>query len=212
MSTLVTLATLEHRRPAVETSRVDADYSNGAHPDRAVNTMDIDCRRCSYVDIDARSSQQRRALGDDLVSDGDLRRCDARHDRRRCHRSLRRCASEQSQPFSCRLRLDMVLDTAHAQLIAVAGHEIVAEQSAERLDAHHRASTCDVPIPRPTAARTTRHRDGVERCGCAAGRAGPAHRQEARPQTGRHAATPDRPDPPPRLPRRVGGEAVRRHR
>ena len=60
--------------------------------------------------------------------------------------------------------------------------------------------------------RTTRHRDGVERCGCAAGRAGSAHRQEARPQTGRHAAAPDRPDPPPRLPRRVGGEAVGRLR
>ncbi len=57
--------------------------------------------------------------------------------------------------------------------------------------------------------RTTRHRDGVERCGWAAGRAGPAHRQEARPQTGRHAATPHRPNPPPRLPRRVGGEAAR---
>ena len=57
-------------------------------------------------------------------------------------------------------------------------------------------------------SRTTRHRGGVERCGCAAGRAGPAHRQEARPQTGRHAATPHRPNPPSRLPRRVGGEAI----
>ena len=60
----------------------------------------------------------------------------------------------------------------------------------------------------PTTARTTRHRGGVERCGWAAGRAGPAHRQEARPQTGRHAATPHRPNPPPRLPRRVGGERL----
>ena len=65
---------------------------------------------------------------------------------------------------------------------------------------------------RSPAARTTRHRDGIERCGCAAGRTGSAHRQEARPQTGRHAAAPDRPDPPPRLPRRVGGEAARRDR
>ncbi len=60
--------------------------------------------------------------------------------------------------------------------------------------------------------RTTRDRGGVERCGCAAGRAGPAHRQEARPQTGRHAATPHRPNPPPWFPRRVGGEAVGRPR
>ena len=30
--------------------------------------------------------------------------------------------------------------------------------------------------------------------------------KEARPQTGRHAAAPDRPDPPPWLPRRVGGK------
>jgi type I restriction enzyme M protein len=47
-----------------------------------------------------------------------------------------------------------------------------------------------------TTHGTTRHRGGVERCGCAAGRAGAAHRQEARPQTGRHAATPHRPNPP----------------
>jgi type I restriction enzyme, S subunit len=32
-----------------------------------------------------------------------------------------------------------------------------------------------------------------------------AHRQEARPQAGRHAAAPHRPDPPPRLSRGVGG-------
>ena len=61
----------------------------------------------------------------------------------------------------------------------------------------------------PTASRTMRHRGGVERCGCADRRAGPAHRQEARPQTGRHAAAPHRPPTPLRLPRRVGGEAAR---
>ena len=70
-----------------------------------------------------------------------------------------------------------------------------------------RSSCASFPFPLPTS-RTTRHRGGVERCGCAAGRAGPAHRQEARPQAGRHAATPHRPDPPPRLPRGVGGEAA----
>ena len=82
---------------------------------------------------------------------------------------------------------------------------------AQRAVAHSTLASHDTD-PVPTAPRTTRHRDGVERCGCAAGRAGPAHRQEARPQTGRHAAAPHRPDPPPRLPRRVGGEAVRRRR
>ena len=51
-------------------------------------------------------------------------------------------------------------------------------------------------VPRPTLTRTTRHRGGAGGCGCAAGRAGEAHRQEARPQTGRHAATPHRPETP----------------
>ena len=49
---------------------------------------------------------------------------------------------------------------------------------------------------------------GAERCGCADRRAGPAHRQEARPQTGRHAAAAHRQATPPRFHRRVGGEAV----
>ena len=82
-------------------------------------------------------------------------------------------------------------------------------QRSSNLNQRHSRRIAD---PVPAAPRTTRHRDGVERCGCAAGRAGPAHRQEARPQAGRHAAAPHRPDPPPRLPRGVGGEAVGRHR
>ena len=40
------------------------------------------------------------------------------------------------------------------------------------------------------------------------GGTGPAHRQEARPQTGRHATAPDRPDPPPRLSWRMANEAA----
>src|SRR6266508_7032857 len=60
----------------------------------------------------------------------------------------------------------------------------------------------------PNTGRTTRHRGGIERCGCADRCAGPAHRQEARPQTGRHAAAPHRPKTPPRIPRRVRVEAV----
>src|SRR5205807_549742 len=60
-----------------------------------------------------------------------------------------------------------------------------------------------VIAPHSAQARTTRHRGGLERCGCAAERARPAHRQEVRPQAGCNAATPHRPDPPPRLPRSV---------
>ena len=54
-----------------------------------------------------------------------------------------------------------------------------------------------IAVPSPEESRTTCHRGDVERRGCAAGLAGPAHRQEARPQTGRHAATPHRRNPPP---------------
>ncbi|PSM31723.1 hypothetical protein BVG81_003905 [Haliangium sp. UPWRP_2] len=70
----------------------------------------------------------------------------------------------------------------------------------------------DLQVLLPPPPRAASHRISAERCGCAARRAGPAHRQEARPQAGRHAAAPHRPDPPAGLQWEVGDEAPRRHR
>jgi hypothetical protein len=67
--------------------------------------------------------------------------------------------------------------------------------------------------PRGSALpRTTCHCYGVERRGCALGGAGSGHRQEARPQAGRHAATSHWADPSARVSGGVVGAATRRDR